>query len=83
MTVTLDPDTMVLLREEMMRSGFSFNEVLNQSFLRSLLAAAPGIARHAVTPNFTAPFPSELSIGDFNRLANELDDDATVSEFGM
>lgn len=81
-TVTIDPDTESLLREEMRRAGLSFKEVLNQSIRRSLLAEEPGSVRCAVTPIFPAAFPAEFSSVSFNRLADELDDAATLRELG-
>jgi hypothetical protein len=76
-TVTLDPDTEILLREEMRRSGLSSKEALNQSIRRALLGADSGAARYVVTPIFPAAFPAEFSSGSLNRLADELDDDAS------
>lgn len=81
-TVTIDPDTESLLREEMRRSGLSFKEALNQSIRRSLLTAEPGVTRYTVTPLFTAPFPAEFSGVSFNRLVDELDDEVTLRELG-
>jgi len=81
-TVTIDPDTESLLREEMRRTDLSFKEVLNQTIRRSLLATEPGAVRSVVTPIFPAAFPAEFSSGSFNRLADELDDTATLHELG-
>ena len=80
--MTIDPDTESLLREEMRRRGLSFKEALNQSIRRSLLGAEPGAARCTVTPLFPAAFPAEFVSGSFNRLADELDDAATLRELG-
>jgi len=81
-TVTLDPDTENLLREEVRRTGRSFKEILNMSIRRSLLAA-PGDSRHvSITPLFPAAFPPQFSETGFNRLADELDDEATLHELG-
>ncbi len=81
-TVTIDPDTESLLRAEVQRTGRSFKEVLNLSIRRSLLAPAEESRRISITPLFSAAFPSEFSEGSFNRLADELDDDATLRELG-
>lgn len=81
-TVTIDPDTENLLRAEVKRTGRSFKEVLNLSIRRSLLATTEESPRITITPLFGAAFPSEFSKGSFNRLADELDDEATLRELG-
>lgn len=81
-TVTLDPDTEALLKEEMRRTGLNFKEVLNASIRRAINPAGARRRRVAVKPLFPAPFPSELQGGSFNRLADELDDEATLGELG-
>jgi len=74
-TVTIDPDTEALLREEVTRSGLSFKEVLNRSIRRAL---GRPTAELAVEPIFHAPFPPDL--GSFNRLADAWDDEDTLRE---
>ncbi len=74
-TVTIDADTEALLREETLRTGLSFKEVLNRA-IRQALAPAP--SKFIVEPLFPAPFPPDL--GSFNRLGEEWDDQATLSE---
>lgn len=81
-TVTIDPDTENLLREEVRRTGQSFKEVLNRSIRRSLLAAPGDSRRVSIAPLFPAAFPSELGAASFNRLADELDDETTLRELG-
>jgi len=81
-TVTIDPDTENLLRAEVRRTGLSFKEVLNLSIRRSLLAAPEESRCISITPLFPAAFPSEFSGSSFNRLADELDDEATLRELG-
>lgn len=77
-TVTLDPDTEALLKEETARTGQSFKAVLNQSIRRALGHRA----RPAVTlkPLFPAAFPAVLLESSMNRLANALDDEDTLQE---
>jgi hypothetical protein len=77
-TVTIDADTEHLLREESIRTGQSFKEVLNQSIRRAL--SQPSAERVLVEPLFTAPFPAEFESGSMNRLADELDDEASIRE---
>lgn len=81
-TVTIDPDTENLLREEVRRTGRSFKEVLNLSIRRSLLSVPNDSRRIAIVPLFPAAFPQELGESNFNRLVDELDDEATLRELG-
>lgn len=76
-TVTIDPDTEAILKEEVARTGLSFKEVLNRA-IRQALGPAPSDVR--VDPLFSAPFPSGL--GSFNRLPGEWDDEDTLRELG-
>jgi hypothetical protein len=77
-TVTIDPDTEHLLKEEAARTGHSFKEVLNQSIRRAL--SQPSAGRVAVEPIFAAPFPAEFESESMNRLADALDDEETIRE---
>jgi len=77
-TVTIDPDTEHLLREEAARTGNSFKVVLNQSIRRAL--NQPASERIRVEPVFAAPFPAEFEGKSMNRLADELDDEETIRE---
>jgi hypothetical protein len=79
-TVTIDPDTENLLREEVRRTGQSFKEVLNLSIRRALVSKPEDVRK--VVPLFPAAFPPELAAVSFNRLADELDDEATLRELG-
>jgi hypothetical protein len=81
-TVTIDPDTEALLKEEMQRTGLSFKEVLNAGIRRRIGGSRPGRDRVEVKPLFAAPFPGEFVGQSFNRLADELDDVETVQELG-
>ncbi len=81
-TVTLDPDTEILLRAEVKRTGRSFKEVLNLSIRRALLASTTKSKRVGIIPLFPAAFPSEFFESSFNRLADEWDDEATLRELG-
>ena len=77
-TVTIEPDTEALLREEVRRTGLSFKDVLNRSIRRSL--ARSGGAPATLVPLFRHPFPPELSGLSMNRLADTLDDEETLRE---
>ena len=77
-TVTIDPDTEALLKEETARTGMSFKEVLNQSIRRSL---GRSDSREVVLePLFNAPFPHQFRETNMNHLADELDDEDTIRE---
>jgi len=76
-TVTLEPDTELLLRDEAARTGASFKDVLNQAVRRAL---GSGRGRIRVEPFFPAAFPGGLAERSFNRLADEWDDEATLRE---
>jgi hypothetical protein len=78
-TVTIDPDTEHLLREEAARTGNSFKEVLNQVIRRALGRQVPG-QDIRIEPLFAAPFPAEIAGRNMNRLADELDDEETIRE---
>jgi len=77
-TVTIEPDTEALLREEVRRTGLSFKEVLNRSIRRSLLRT--GSAPVTLVPLFKHPFPTEISRTSMNRLTDTLDDEKTLQE---
>ena len=75
-TVTIDPDTEALLKEETARTGQSFKVVLNQSIRRALgPRTAPPVA---LEPLFNAAFPQSLLDTSMNRLADALDDEETL-----
>lgn len=78
-TVTIDPDTEALLKEETRRSGRSFKVVLNES-VRQSLGRSQGAVELEVEPLFRHPFPPDLSAVNFNRAANEWDDETTLEE---
>lgn len=76
-TVTIDPDTDALLREEVARTGSSFKVVLNESIRRALSRPAKAIT---VQPLFSAPFPKTLEGKSFNHLSSEWEDEDTLRE---
>ena len=77
-TVTIDPDTEALIREEVARTGASFKVVLNESIRRALGKPSEKVA---VKPLFNVPFPPSLGENpNFKHLATEWDDDATMNE---
>ena len=77
-TVTIDPDTEILLKEEVKRTGKSFKRVLNES-IRGALGTTPQ-RRIQVQPLFKAPFPKHLQNENFNQMADSLEDQDTLEE---
>ena len=77
-TVTIDPDTEHLLREEAARTGSSFKHVLNSAIRQAL--AKPPAQQIRVAPVFHGPFPSEFDGVSMNRLADQLDDEDSLRE---
>jgi hypothetical protein len=77
-TVTIDPDTEALLKAETLRTGMSFKEVLNQSIRRSLVRSGSREVR--LEPLFSAPFPQQMLDISMNSLADEWEDEETISE---
>jgi hypothetical protein len=78
-TVTIDPDTEMLLKEEVRRTGRPFKEVLNLAVRRALAQTSPA-GKPKVEPLFPCAFPAELEASGFNKLADALDDDETFKE---
>ncbi len=76
-TVTIDPDTEALLREEVARTGTSFKTVLNESIRRALARPTKTVTVESL---FEAPFPSALDGRNFNHLSAEWEDEDTVRE---
>ena len=77
-TVTLDPDTELLLKDEVKRSGKSFKRVLNESIREALGSYSP--SNFTVQPLFTSPFPKHLQNLNFNQLPDLLDDQETLEK---
>jgi hypothetical protein len=77
-TVTIDPDTEALLKEETAHTGQSFKVVLNQTIRRALGPRATPATN--LEPLFTAPFPLVTLETSMNRLVDALDDEETLKE---
>jgi hypothetical protein len=77
-TVTIDPDTEHLLKEQVKKTGMSFKQVLNQSIRKALGGASK--TKRKLKPLFNHPFPKELDTVSMNRLADEWDDEETARE---
>ncbi len=76
-TVTIDPDTERLLKEETRRTGKSFKRVLNEAVR---IAFGQESILLKIEPLFQAPFPASLQDASFNQLAEDWDDEETLTE---
>jgi hypothetical protein len=72
-TVTLDPDTRVLVERAMRERGLSFKEVVNEA-IRAGLAPADASHRRYTTPRTLGPARVDLTRA--LSLAGELEDEA-------
>ena len=82
-TLTLDPDVEQLLEEEMHRQRRPFKQVVNDAIRRGL---APAVRKGVAGPFRVKPWPGRLRPGidptGFNRLADELEDEAFLAGLG-
>jgi hypothetical protein len=81
-TVTLDPDVVRLIDDAMHRDRRAFKDVVNDAIRRGL---SPAAARPA-PPYKVKPHKAQLVAGfdpqGFNRLADDLDDQAILEKAG-
>jgi hypothetical protein len=77
-TVTLEPDTEKLLKEESHKTGKSFKKVLNEAVRTALSRRSEG--KTVLTPLFEAPFPPAVENANFNRLGSDWDEETTLDE---
>jgi hypothetical protein len=81
-TLTLDPDVAALLEQEVHRQRKSLKQVVNDALRRSLSGQAK---RPKLEPYRTVPHQAQLmpgiDRGHFNRLADELEDEAILAKF--
>lgn len=82
-TLTLDPDVARLLEEEVHRRRTTFKEVVNDAIRRGLSPAArgPKASPYRVRPHRSALLPGYDRTG-FNKLVDELEDEALLSKAG-
>lgn len=82
-TVTLDPEVNRLIEEAMRRERKSFKQTINDAIRRGL---SPSTARRSRAPLRVAVHHARLAPGidrgAFNRLADELEDEAIQSRIG-
>jgi hypothetical protein len=72
-TVTLDPDTRLLVERAMRERGLSFKEAVNEA-IRAGLGAPPSSPRTYTTPRDLGP--ARVDLTQALRLAADLEDDA-------
>jgi hypothetical protein len=80
-TLTLDPDVVQLLKQEEHRLRKSFKEVVNDAIRRGLSPQTRAQARrpYRVRPHRTG-LRAGIDAGGFNRLVDELEDEAVVEK---
>jgi hypothetical protein len=80
-TLTLDPDVVQLLEEEKHRQRRSFKEIVNDAIRRGLApqARVPSRRAYRVQPHRTSLRPG-IDAFAFNRLADELEEEAVVEK---
>ena len=80
-TLTLDPDVVKLLEEEVHRVRRPFKQVVNDAIRRGLASPAPSCvgARYQVRPH-VATFIPGLDRSRLNALADALEDDALLGK---
>lgn len=82
-TLTLDPDVASLIEEAVHRERRPFKEVVNEALRRGLTpsSAPPRDKPFKVVPHKAVLLPGWDPAG-FNRLADELEDEAMVAKLG-
>ena len=84
-TVTLDPDTVQLLRRTAAARRQSLKRVLNDSIRRGLSAGLVGTAADAgevELPTFSSAYAAGVNRGGLNQLADELELEAELAKQG-
>jgi hypothetical protein len=80
-TLTLDPDVVKLLEEEVHRQRKPYKQVVNEAIRRGL---SPRVSKRASKPYRIVPHDAALLPGfdrfGFNRLADELEDAAVLAK---
>jgi hypothetical protein len=80
-TLTLDSDLVQLLKDAAHRQRRPFKEVVNEAIRRGLAAEgrSRNVRRYRVRPHETRLLPG-IDAGGFNRLADELEDEAVLGK---
>lgn len=87
-TVTLDPDTVQLLRRTAAARRQSLKRVLNDSIRRGLSADVSNAAKEAEScdealPTFSSAYVAGVARGGANRLADEMELEAELARKGQ
>jgi len=80
-TLTLDPDVAALLEQEVHRQRKPLKQVVNDALRRSLSGQTKGpkLEPYRTVPHRARLMPG-IDRGSFNRLADELDDEAVLTK---
>jgi hypothetical protein len=80
-TLTLDPDVAALLEQEVHRQRKPLKQVVNEALRRSLSGQGKGpkVETYRTVPHRARLMPG-IDRGSFNRLADELEDDAIAAK---
>lgn len=76
-TLTLDADVARLVEEAVHQERRPMKQVINDALRRALAPRRPAAAPYQLTPHESAVLPG-LDLAGFNRLADELDDEAVT-----
>ncbi len=76
-TVTFDDDVSRLISDAQHRERKSFKQVVNEAVRRGLTAAAPAATPYQVRVQHSGVRPG-VDLTALNRLADELEDDASI-----
>ncbi len=82
-TVTLDPDTEALLRQEMALKRMSFKKALNAALRRAFQPAGPAMGQRYQVPTFESAYQPAVDRLRLNQLADELEIEAFRSGEGQ
>lgn len=78
-TLTLDDDLLARLKDEAHRRRMSFRDVVNEALRRGLARAAPPRKAKVTLRSWDAKLRPGFDPHGFNRLADELEDEALVA----
>lgn len=81
-TITLDPDTLALLRREISRSHVSFKRAVNDAIRRGLSAPSPSKQPPPEVLAFHSGYQPDVDRRRLQRLADELETDDAIARMG-
>jgi hypothetical protein len=80
-TLTLDPDVARLVEDAVHRERRPMKQVINDALRRALTAPRAQLGRYELVPFESGPRPG-FDLAGFNRLADELEDEAVTNPDG-